>query len=137
MESIGFSIGQVTLFVLIGTGVGAILGAWLSPGARQARQLSLQLEQVKTELTQYQNKVAQHFVETAQHFRELTTQYHHLFEHLRNGANQLCHDEQLQRQLAALRMPSKTLLDAQLCDTTSTTHQPEHLSQKIAETEPA
>ncbi len=134
MLSVGFSIGQVTLFALISACIGIIAGLWLSPGARQARQLAIKLEQTEAKLEQYQQQVTNHFVTTSQHFRELTTQYYQLFEHLRTSANQLCSDERIQSQLAAIRMPSKSLLDAEIHDINIPT---DYSSKKQVEIEPA
>lgn len=111
MPSIGFSVAQVTLFVLVSLSIGAIVALWLSPSARQARELRFLLEQTQAELARYKNDVTDHFIKTADHFRDVTTQYHQLFEHLRTSAHTLCDDERLQSQLAAVRMPSKSLLD--------------------------
>lgn len=112
MLHIGLSFAQLALTVIVACTAGLVIGLFLSPKARQARQLATQLAEKETELNQYKDSIAAHFVTTAEHFRELTSRYQQLFEHLRQGANQLCDDERIQAHLSNVRVPSKSLLDA-------------------------
>lgn len=51
-----------------------------------------ELEGVRVELADYRVNVSDHFAGTSERFRELTLQYRALFEHLSEGARELCPD---------------------------------------------
>ncbi|MCD6056397.1 MAG: hypothetical protein K0R12_1359 [Gammaproteobacteria bacterium] len=107
-----FSGIEVTWILLISACLGLIIGAWFSPRARQARRLAEELDKARKTLQQYQHDVTDHFLDTAKHFRELTTRYEQLFEHLKRGANHLCHDERILSHLSAVKVPNLSLLDS-------------------------
>jgi uncharacterized membrane-anchored protein YhcB (DUF1043 family) len=98
-------------FPLVGLAIGFLLGRRSSEAAERARALEAELdaeravlEQVQAEkhaalddLTraradaeQYRERVVQHFYGTSDQLRSLTLRYRELFEHLADGARELC-----------------------------------------------
>lgn len=98
-------------FPLVGLAVGFLLGRRSSEGAERARSFEAELdaqraalEQVqaekhsaledlaraRTEAEGYRERVVQHFYGTSDQLRSLTLRYRELFEHLADGARELC-----------------------------------------------
>jgi uncharacterized membrane-anchored protein YhcB (DUF1043 family) len=98
-------------FPLVGLAIGFLLGRRSSEGAERARTLEAELdaeravlEQVqaekhsaledlaraRTEAEGYRERVVQHFYGTSDQLRSLTLRYRELFEHLADGARELC-----------------------------------------------
>jgi uncharacterized membrane-anchored protein YhcB (DUF1043 family) len=79
--------------VALGFAIGRIGGA----AARRARSLQLALteeraahEQARSEYDAYRKRVADHFTETSERLHDLTLQYRSVYEHLAQGATELC-----------------------------------------------
>ena len=107
MEAIG-TIGMngwmVAAVVLAGVAVGILIGRRSSEERARARRLEAQLEDLrkeyeraeaeiavgKEELERYRGKVADHFAGTSERLRELTLQYRAIYNHLAEGAGELC-----------------------------------------------
>ena len=98
-------------FPLVGLAIGFLLGRRSSEAAERARILEAELdaqraalEQVqaeklaaledltraRTEAEGYRERVVQHFYGTSDQLRSLTLRYRELFEHLAEGARELC-----------------------------------------------
>jgi uncharacterized membrane-anchored protein YhcB (DUF1043 family) len=88
------------VWLLIGAAVGLVLGgagvfAWLRYGGGGAAQSSARRREEA-----YRQEVADHFVKTAELVNQLTDSYKEVFDHLREGADQLV-DEEIRRQRLA------------------------------------
>jgi hypothetical protein len=98
-------------FPLLGLGIGFLLGRRSSEAAERARSLEAELDAQRAVLEQvqaeklaaqgdlasaraeaegYREKVVQHFYGTSDQLRSLTLRYRELFEHLAEGARELC-----------------------------------------------
>jgi uncharacterized membrane-anchored protein YhcB (DUF1043 family) len=98
-------------FPLVGLAVGFLLGRRSSDGAERARTLEAELDAERAVLEQvqaeklsaledlgraraeaegYRERVVQHFYGTSDQLRSLTLRYRELFEHLADGARDLC-----------------------------------------------
>jgi uncharacterized membrane-anchored protein YhcB (DUF1043 family) len=111
MEMIGASWLVVGAVLLAGMALGYGLGLRASAARARARQLEGQLEELQKEherahaeiragrdelertregLERYRGKVADHFAGTSERLRELTLQYRAVYNHLAEGAGELC-----------------------------------------------
>jgi uncharacterized membrane-anchored protein YhcB (DUF1043 family) len=89
---------MTTLQTLLLCGVvfasGGILGVFFSPTGRlnrqQNKELVEKLETVELQNQNYRKEVEQHFTRTAELVNNMTSSYQAVFEHLRQGASQLC-----------------------------------------------
>jgi hypothetical protein len=98
-------------FTLLGLGVGVLLGRRSSEAAERARLLEAELDAERAALERalgekravdeelarsraeaegYRERVVQHFYGTSEQLRALTLRYRELFEHLADGARELC-----------------------------------------------
>lgn len=98
-------------FPLVGLGIGVLIGRRLTPGAERARALTAELEAQRGELERvqaeklalggelekarqeaegYRTRVVEHFYGTSEQLRSLTHSYRELFQHLADGASELC-----------------------------------------------
>jgi len=74
--------------------VGGLVG-WIAArggqGARaRARRLEAELRQTEERLASYEDQVAKHFAQTSDLFGDLTRQYTAVWDHLAEGARDLC-----------------------------------------------
>jgi len=90
MEMIGTNGLMVGAIVLAGISLGFGLGLRFSTARARARQLEGQLEDLRKEHERYRGKVADHFAGTSERLRELTLQYREIYNHLSEGAGELC-----------------------------------------------
>ena len=104
MEMIGTNGLMVGAILLAGISLGFGLGLRASAARARARQLEGQLEDLqkeherahaeiqagREELERYRGKVADHFAGTSERLRELTLQYRAIYNHLSEGAGELC-----------------------------------------------
>jgi uncharacterized membrane-anchored protein YhcB (DUF1043 family) len=107
MEAIGMiemNGWMVAAAVLAGVAVGILIGRRSSEARARARRLEAQLEDLRKEyeraeaeiaagreeLERYRGKVADHFAGTSERLRELTLQYRAIYNHLAEGAGELC-----------------------------------------------
>lgn len=98
-------------FPLVGLGIGVLIGRRLAPGAERARALAAELDAQRAELERvraekaalggelenarreaegYRARVVEHFYGTSEQLRSLTNSYRELFQHLADGAGELC-----------------------------------------------
>jgi len=111
MEVIGMNALMVGAILLVGVVLGLLLGRRTSAARARARQLEGELEELRKEheraqaeiqagreelertregLESYRGKVSDHFVGTSERLRELTFQYRAIYNHLAEGAGELC-----------------------------------------------
>jgi uncharacterized membrane-anchored protein YhcB (DUF1043 family) len=73
---------------------GVLLGLILARGGKgaraRARRLEKELRQAQELLASYQDQVAKHFVQSSDLFEDLTRQYTAVWDHLAQGARDLC-----------------------------------------------
>jgi uncharacterized membrane-anchored protein YhcB (DUF1043 family) len=96
---------------LVGLGIGVLVGRHGTAGAERARALQAELDAQRAELERvqgeklainaelekarheaegYRTRVVEHFYGTSEQLRSLTLRYRELFEHLAEGARELC-----------------------------------------------
>jgi uncharacterized membrane-anchored protein YhcB (DUF1043 family) len=59
----------------------------------RTRELQKELNQLKDHFTDYRDQVTRHFMRTSELVQEMTQSYRAVYEHLANGAQHLCGDE--------------------------------------------
>ena len=93
------------------------LGRRTGRRARHVRELESRLEvaaqereRIETELRGYRERVAAHFSETSERLHELTTQYRAVYDHLAQGASELCPEsfEKLEGGLGLDALPAES-----------------------------
>ena len=92
MDAILLAIAGVIL-VLVGIGVGYWLGR-SGIGGGKAR-----VKKAEAELEDYKRSVTEHFGQTAAHFQNIGKQYRELYEHMAEGAQNLCEQDDAGKQL--------------------------------------
>ena len=111
MEVIGMNALMVGAILLAGVVLGLLLGRRTSAARARVRQLEGELGDLRTDheraraeiregrdelqrtregLESYRGKVTDHFVGTSERLRELTFQYRAIYNHLAEGAGELC-----------------------------------------------
>jgi uncharacterized membrane-anchored protein YhcB (DUF1043 family) len=104
MELNGISGLMVGAMLLAGVVLGFLIGRRSSAARARARQLEGELEELRKEqeraqaeiqagrekLDRYRGKVADHFAGTSERLRDLTLQYRAVYNHLAEGAGELC-----------------------------------------------
>jgi len=102
--TIGMNGWMVAALVVAGVAVGILIGRRSSEAQARALRLEAQLEDLRKEyeraeveiavgreeLERYRGKVADHFAGTSERLRELTLQYRAIYNHLAEGAGELC-----------------------------------------------
>ncbi|MDR0780924.1 MAG: YhcB family protein [Pseudomonadales bacterium] len=77
---------------LVGAAVGALLFRVFHSNEARIRELEQQLQQITEEHQNYKSSVNTHFGTTARLFSQLTGTYREVYQHLAEGACQLCPD---------------------------------------------
>lgn len=72
--------------------VAGLLATRRSHSAARVRELLAELESSRQELGQYRDEVSEHFTRTSDLLRRMTLQYRAVYEHLAEGARNLCPD---------------------------------------------
>jgi uncharacterized membrane-anchored protein YhcB (DUF1043 family) len=90
-----YNTGWMQIAIAAGLLVGGVLlGLLLARGGKgaraRARRLEKELRQAQELLASYQDQVAKHFVQTSDLFGDLTRQYTAVWDHLAEGARDLC-----------------------------------------------
>ncbi len=105
----GFDITWVWAFGILGLaagfGVGVFVGYRFLTNKQRTAELELELDAAKAERQDYQQHVTAHFAKTAELFQDMTASYRGVYQHLAEGASQLCD----QTSQAARLDPSDTL----------------------------
>lgn len=86
------------LALMAGLAGGFLLGRQSDSAARRSRELDRELHEARDELERYKVRVAEHFSSTADLVNTMTANYRAVYEHLANGAQQLCGDRELRLQ---------------------------------------
>jgi uncharacterized membrane-anchored protein YhcB (DUF1043 family) len=91
--------GFTSVEIAVGGGLfllGLLLGLLAGRGGRgpraRVRALEAELAQVTERLASYRDQVEKHFVQTSDLFGDLTRQYTAVWDHLAEGARELCPD---------------------------------------------
>jgi uncharacterized membrane-anchored protein YhcB (DUF1043 family) len=93
---------------LAGAAAGALLFKIFRSDEAQVRDLKQQLQRLSEEHENYKSSVHSHFGNTARLFGQLTDSYREVYQHMAEGARQLCPDY-ISNQLT-LNSDTKTLL---------------------------
>lgn len=90
----------VTALLALAAGLagGFLLGRQSDSAVRRSRELDRELHEARDELERYRAQVAEHFSSTADLVNTMTANYRAVYEHLANGAQQLCGDQELRLQ---------------------------------------
>lgn len=104
-------IGCLAFFMGGACGV-LIYHVFLSAGL-PGRKLSDQLDEIQHEYMEYKDKVNDHFTTTAHLINKMTDTYKNIYEHMADGAESLCHDEQVKSCMTDTLLSSNTLLSEQ------------------------
>jgi uncharacterized membrane-anchored protein YhcB (DUF1043 family) len=59
----------------------------------RTREMQEELDQLKDRFSDYRDQVTRHFMRTSELVQEMTQSYRAVYEHLANGAQHLCSDE--------------------------------------------
>lgn len=96
---------------VVGLLIGFLTGRRASPDVQQTRELERQLEETKAAQERYTTQVNAHFADTASKLGMLTASYQSVYEHLANGATELCGKEAAEG-FTALTAPVEDAPDA-------------------------
>jgi len=100
--------------------IGFLFGLFIGAGItffilRAIMAKSSAVEKLEEEHSQYREGVDAHFVKTAELFKDLTDQYRDVYQHMAQGADQLCSDEvkTIQSDLAKTGLLSQQVTEAE------------------------
>lgn len=93
---------------------GSLLYHLLAGSRTQKGQLESQLQDLEQEFKEYQDNVADHFTTTAHLINKLTDAYKDVHEHMANGADSLCDDEEVKNRLSDSLLGSNALLSGKI-----------------------
>ena len=105
-------VGSLTF--LAGLLLGALLYHLLSGSKTRNGRLEGQLDEMQREFKEYQDKVGDHFTTTAHLINKLTDTYRDVHEHMANGAENLCEDEEVRNRLSDALLGSNALMSGKV-----------------------
>ena len=103
-----------SLAFLAGLLLGAFLHHLLSGSKTRNGKLEGQLDEMQREFKEYQDKVGDHFTTTAHLINKLTDTYRDVHEHMANGAENLCEDEDVRNRLSDALLGSNALMSGKI-----------------------
>ena len=103
-----------SLAFLAGILCGAIVYHWLSGSRSRHGQLETQLDELQQEYKDYQQQVNDHFSTSAHLVNKMTDTYRDIHEHLANGAESLCKDEDIKNRLGDSLLSSNALVSGKV-----------------------
>ncbi|OED44555.1 hypothetical protein ACH42_07115 [Endozoicomonas sp. (ex Bugula neritina AB1)] len=103
-----------SLAFLAGILCGALIFQLLSSSKSRNGKLEGQLEELQGEFREYQDRVGDHFTTTAHLINKLTDTYKDVHEHMANGAEALCEDEETRNRLSDSLLSSNALLSGKI-----------------------
>ena len=103
-----------SLAFLAGILCGALVFHLLSGSKTRNGKLEGQLEELQSEFREYQDRVGDHFTTTAHLINKLTDTYKDVHEHMANGAEDLCDDEEVRNRLSDTLLSSNALLSGKI-----------------------
>ena len=103
-----------SLAFLAGILCGALIFQLLSGSKHRNGKLEGQLEALQNEFRDYQDRVGDHFTTTARLINKLTDSYKDVHEHMANGAEELCEDEEVRNRLSDSLLSSNALLSGKI-----------------------
>lgn len=90
---------------VVGLFIGYLMGRRSAPGSEQLRDMEKQLDEARGAKERFERKVNTHFTDTAAKLNLLTDNYRAVYEHLANGAVELCSEDKA-RAFSALNPPT-------------------------------
>ncbi len=103
-----------SLAFLAGILCGALVYHLLSGAKSRSGRLESQLDELQQEFKEYQARVGDHFTTSAHLINKLTDTYRDVHEHLANGAEDLCKDEEVRNRLGDSLLSSNALLSGKI-----------------------
>ncbi len=103
-----------SLAFLAGILCGALVYHLLSGSKSRNGKLENQLDELQQEFKEYQERVGDHFTTSAHLVNKLTDTYRDVHEHLANGAEGLCKDEEVRNRLGDSLLSSNALLSGKV-----------------------
>lgn len=91
----------VSLVLVVVAAIGGfVAGRTLAPNQQKIKDLESQLAEKQSEHQKYREQVADHIAGSARKFQSITHQYRELYDHLSEGAQQLCERRSIPRELS-------------------------------------
>lgn len=90
---------SIIIAVLVGAG-GFFAGRFLAPNQQKIKTLKNQLAEKEASHQRYREQVADHIAGSAKKFSGITQQYRELYQHLAEGAQDLCERRAIPRELS-------------------------------------
>lgn len=90
---------------VVGLLIGYFTGRRTAPGSEVARELEQKIETLESTRDRFEQRVNTHFADTASALNALTDNYRSVYEHIANGATELCSSESAAR-FTALAPPA-------------------------------
>lgn len=87
----------------VGVVLGGVFATRLPGNPGRVKELEAQIQQLQTEHEQYRTEVSEHFGTTAELVQQMTQSYRDVYQHLAQGAQQLCSHEVASKLLPAAR----------------------------------
>jgi uncharacterized membrane-anchored protein YhcB (DUF1043 family) len=91
---------------VIGLLIGYFTGRRTAPGSEAARELEQKIETLESTRDRFEQRVNAHFADTASALNTLTDNYRSVYEHIANGATELCSNESAAASFTALSPPA-------------------------------
>ena len=107
-----WSVGSLAFFV--GTLCGALIYHFLLGSRFRSSRLESQLDEVQQGFKEYQERVGDHFNTSAHLINKLTDAYRDFHQHVANGAEDLCKDEEVRNRLGDSLLSGSTLLSGKI-----------------------
>ena len=99
-----------SLAFLAGLLFGVLLYHLFSGSKSRNGKLESQLQDLQDEFKEYQEQVGDHFSTTAHLINKLTDTYRDVHEHMANGADKLCEDDEVRNRLSDALLGSNALM---------------------------
>ncbi|MFK7829164.1 MAG: YhcB family protein [Congregibacter sp.] len=132
MEEVIFAAAAAAV---VGMLIGFLTGRRASPDVQQTRELERQLEEAKVTQERYANQVNTHFADTASKLTMLTATYRDVYEHLANGATDLC-DKEAAQGFTALAAPATSADDIPIDSDSVMVEAPKDYAPKLSSDDP-
>lgn len=115
---------------------GALVYHLLSGSKTRNGKLEGQLDEMQQEFKEYQQQVGDHFTTSAHLINKLTDAYRDVHEHMANGAENLCEDEEVRTRLGDSLLSSNALLSGKVIkrrnERAKPTEQPKDYAPKVS-----
>ena len=88
------------ILIIVAAAGGFLAGRTLAPNQQRIKDLESELADKQNEHQEYREQVAEHIAGSAKKFQSMTHQYRDLYDHLSDGAQQLCERRSIPRELS-------------------------------------